>query len=214
MSSNRLPGKMLMDINGISLLGRVVERVKLSKLVSNVIVATSINKEDNQIAEFCSKSGINYFRGDLKNVANRFLEVAQNEKAESFVRISGDSPLLPPSILDHAIKIFMNNDYDLVTNVYPRTFPKGFSVEVIKTEAFKIINNQNLTNEQKEHITKIFYDNATGFKILNFKSNPNYSNLNFSVDTKRDFEKIRTILSDVNIIELDWKVLCKKHSLN
>ena len=212
MSSIRLPGKMLLKLNGKTLLEIVLERVKSAKLVSKIIVATSINEEDDQIANLCSNIKIKCFRGDLKNVAQRFSSLISNEKVDSFVRISGDSPLIPPELIDNAIDFFQKNDCDLVTNIYPRTFPKGFSVEVIKTEAFKTMKNQNLTRDQKEHVTKSFYENAKKFKIKNLNSGSDYSHLNFSVDTKSDLEKIKIILSKINSNKIGWEELCKKYS--
>jgi len=212
MSSGRLPDKMLMKIKGKPLLERVLERVRSANLVTKVIVATSINKEDDQIANFCNKKKIKCFRGDLKNVAQRFLDAISNEKADSFVRISGDSPLIPSELINGAIKFFQNNDYDLVTNIHPRTFPKGFSVEVIKTEAFKKMNNEDLTKEQKEHVTKSFYENAKKFKIQNLNSSSDYSHLNFSVDTKSDLEKIRSIFEKIDPNKVSWEELCIKYS--
>jgi len=212
MSSGRLPDKMLMKIKGKPLLERVLERVRSANLVTKVIVATSINKEDDQIANFCNKKKIKCFRGDLKNVAQRFLDAISNEKADSFVRISGDSPLIPSELINGAIKFFQNNDCDLVTNIHPRTFPKGFSVEVIKTEAFKKMNNEDLTKDQKEHVTKSFYENAKKFKIQNLNSSSDYSHLNFSVDTKSDLEKIRSIFEKIDPNKVSWEELCIKYS--
>ena len=100
MSSTRLPGKMLMDINGRPLLGRVIDSVKAAKEVTKLIVATSINKEDDAIEDFCKKEKINYYRGDLNNVYRRFKEIVIKEKADYFIRINGDSPLMDPEIIN------------------------------------------------------------------------------------------------------------------
>ena len=208
MSSTRLPGKMLMEINGKTLLNRVIERVSLSKNITKIIVATSDKREDDNIEVQCKSLDIKCYRGNLKNVAKRFMEVILIEKASSFVRINGDSPLIPPSIIDKAVNYFENNDCDLVTNVFPRTFPKGFSVEVISSESFIQINS-NLNQNQQEHITKKYYDNPKKFKIINITSPTNYSNINFCVDTQSDLKKIDNLLSNNEDFEYNWEEFCK-----
>ena len=210
MSSSRLPGKMLMDIDGKTLLKRVVDRVSLSQNISKIIVATSDNTEDDKIKTHCDSMGINCFRGDLFNVAKRFMDVISNENASSFVRINGDSPLIPPSIIDRAIKFFKENDFDLVTNVFPRTFPKGFSVEVISSKSFKKINS-SLSKNQQEHITKKYYDSPKDFKIFNIVNKENYSDISFCIDTYSDLKRINKLLSESVNLENNLNKYCKSY---
>ena len=113
-----------------------------------------------------------------------------------FVRISGDSPLIDYRILNKAIKIFESskNKYDLVTNVFPRTFPQGQSVEIIKTLMIKK-NIKKFNKLDKEHVTKFFYDNSNKFHIKNFIHMGNNKKIKLSIDTKKD---LKNILSKVN----------------
>ena len=210
MSSSRLPGKMLMQINEKPLLQRVIDRVSDSKKISKIIVATSLNQEDNQIENYCNSIRIQCYRGDLNNVVKRYMDIIENESIDAFVRISGDSPLIPPEIIDKAVICFENNDCDIVTNVFPRTYPKGFSVEVISSKSFAT-KNQNLTKDQKEHITKKYYDNSDKFKIINFESSINYGEINLCVDTINDLNKIINILSTGNETIFDWKQYCNNN---
>lgn len=207
MSSSRLPGKMLMQINKKPLLQRVIDRVSDSKKISKIIVATSLNQEDNQIEDYCNSIRTQCYRGDLNNVVQRYMDIIKNESVDAFVRISGDSPLIPPEIIDKAVNSYKNNDCDIVTNIFPRTYPKGFSVEVISSISFTKMN-QSLTKDQKEHITKKYYDYSNNFKIINFKSSTNYSNINLCVDTNKDLKKISHILSVNNETSFDWKEYC------
>ena len=134
-SSKRFPKKVLYKINSKPLIIRVVNNALKSNLVSNLIVATSKEKSDDQLVKLIKKSRFKYFRGSLKNVALRMLNVAQINNAKYFMRLSGDSPLIDYKIIDFAIKILKKNkNVDIVTNVFPRTFPSGQSVEIIKTK--------------------------------------------------------------------------------
>ena len=209
MSSNRLPGKILMNIAGRPLLGRVIDRVKGAKEVTKLIVATSINKEDDAIEDFCINERIDCFRGNLENVYKRFKEIVLKEKVENFIRISGDSPLIDSELIDLAVKFSYKEKYDLITNIFPRTFPKGQSIEIISSIPFIKLEDFKMTLEQKEHVTKYFYDNAEKFNLKNLKSSINLSDLNFCVDTPEDLKRIETIF-----LKEDFKQIKLAHFFN
>jgi spore coat polysaccharide biosynthesis protein SpsF (cytidylyltransferase family) len=193
-SSKRLPGKVLKKILGTTVLERVINQVKKSKKISKIIIATSKHKSDKKIINFCKKNKINCTFGPLNNVFKRFYSIIIQEHCKSFVRISADSPLLDYSLIDKAVTLFNKNRYDIITNVFPRTFPKGFSVEVINS---KIILNFLLKIKKKrhqEHLTSFFYDNYKKFKIKNFYNKINDSNINLSIDNLSDFIRVKNII--------------------
>ena len=194
-----------MDINGRPLLGRVVDSVKAAKEVTKLIVATSINKEDDAIEGFCKREKINYYRGDLNNVYRRFKEIVVKEKADHFIRINGDSPLMDPELINLAACRYKEENCDLLTNIFPRTYPKGQSVEVISSQIFVKFEENKLSDEQKEHVTKYFYDNTKIFSIKNFKSILNYSHINLFVDTLNDLNRIRGIFSRTDSNQKNWE---------
>ena len=189
-NSKRFKNKVLHLIYGIPIIQHVVSRIKRSKKMTKLIVSSSFKKSDDDLISYLKKNRIKFFRGDLENVAMRLYETAKMNKAKFFVRISGDSPLIDPKLLDKAIKISQKEKkYDIVTNVFPRTFPKGQSVEVIKTS---IINkySKNFSKLDKEHVTKYFYDNSNKFLIKNFTFNGKNKIMKLSVDTKKDLKEI------------------------
>ena len=198
---------MLLDLKGRVLLGRVVDRVSQAEKVSKLVVATSDQQSDQPIAEFCLREGIRYARGSLMNVADRFRQIAESERAEAFVRISGDSPLLDPALVDRAIDSYDHGNWDLVTNVLTRTFPKGQSVEVVRSGAFFNICKTLVTNDQREHVTKAFYENPQDFRILNFTNDTDLGHVNLCIDTREDLEKIGMVLDRVQNHPGGWQEL-------
>lgn len=157
MSSRRLPGKVLMDLAGKIVLERVIDRVKLAKGVSDIVVATSTDKSDDPIEAFCLKYQIKCFRGELQNVVARFSALLKHYNPKYFARISADSPLYDPLLLERAIKIFEGGGYDIVSNVVRRSYPKGQSVEIISTELFLRYSEQIHDLSDREHVTPFFY---------------------------------------------------------
>ena len=188
-SSKRFKNKVLHLIYGIPMIQHVINRVKKSNKVSNLVVSSSLEKSDDNLIFYLKKNKIKFFRGDLKNVAFRLYETAKANKAKFFVRISGDSPLIDPKLIDKAIKISRKKKYDIVTNVFPRTFPKGQSVEMIKTSILKRYS-KNFTKDDREHVTKYFYNNSNKFKVKNFTFEEKSKIVNLSVDTRKDLNQI------------------------
>jgi spore coat polysaccharide biosynthesis protein SpsF len=195
-NSKRFKNKILYPINGKPLIWHVINSIKNSKKVTKIIVSTSNIKNDDKLIKYLRKIKISYFRGDLNNVAKRLLETAISYKKNFFIRINGDSPLIDSKIIDKVISIYKKkkfNNYDLITNVFPRTFPKGQSVEIIKTLTLKN-HIHKMDKDESEHVTKYFYKNHSKFKIKNLKSNDIQRQKKLSVDTKKDMVRIKKIL--------------------
>ncbi len=169
-NSKRFDKKVLKMIYGLPLIIHVVNNVKKSKSVKDIIVATSNNSSDDNLIKLLKNFKIKFFRGELENVVLRFVRLAMKIKCKYFIRISGDSPLIDNKIIEYAIKIHKKNkNFDIITNVFPRTFPKGQSVEIIKVQILKDYINK-MSKSDLEHVTRYFYKNSSKFKIKNFKS--------------------------------------------
>ena len=191
-NSKRFRGKILHPIYGKPLIFHVISKVKKAKGIKKVIVATSKNKTDDILVKLLKKHKIKYFRGELNNVAKRSLNAAKKFNSEYFVRISADSPLIDFKIIDLAInklKKEKSKNYDIITNTFPRSFPKGQSVEIIKTTILeRYLDKMNKLD--LEHITRYFYRNSKNFLIKNFKLNSKKSFIKLAVDTKSDLKRI------------------------
>ena len=190
-NSKRFKNKVVKLILGKPMIWHLIQRIKKSKNVNKIVVATSKKKFDDKFVKYLEKIKINYFRGDLYNVVKRMYDVAKKNKVNYFLRISGDSPLIDPKVIDKAILLHnkYKNKYDIITNIFPRSFPKGQSVEIIKKSILiRFMKFMNL--EEKEHVSRYFYNNHTKFKIKNFKSQTNKNKINLCVDTPKDFKFI------------------------
>jgi len=204
MSSQRYPGKVLYKINGKPLLHYLLTSLKKCKNADQIVIATSIDSKDDFIEAFCIENGVTCFRRDLEDVAKRMLKAAKTVKADAFVRINGDSPLLDPRVVEQAISIYQNGNYDLVTNTFPRSFPVGQSVEVIKTSTFELAYQKMTKSDEFEHITKYFYNHSDDYKIYNFKNNINLSHYRLVVDTLEDMDRFEQIINSMDKPHTDY----------
>ena len=191
MSSRRLPGKVLLKLNNKTILDHIIFNLKKIKFKKKIIVLTSKNKSDNKIVSHCKKKKILFFRGSLNNVYKRYFDAVKKFKTEMFVRINGDSPLIQTKIIEKAIQIYKKNKYDIVTNCKKRTFPKGQSVEIIRSSVFLKNYKYIKTKQHKEHIFLYFYSKNNKFKIYNIKANKNNRNINQSIDTFEDYIRLK-----------------------
>ena len=137
MSSKRFLGKVLHNVEGKPMLAYVLERLQRCRPLDGIVVATSTDDSDTPVADFCHECGVDCYRGPLQDVAGRFKEVLDEYRFDGFVRVCGDSPLIDQRLIDKGIRIFRRSGFDIVTNVSPKTFPKGQSVEVLSTDTFK-----------------------------------------------------------------------------
>jgi len=193
-SSKRLKGKVLKKIKNKEILSYVISSINKSKYIKNIIVLTS--NKDYQIEKFCKKKKYYFFKGPLKNTFLRYKQfLIKNKNIKYFIRISADSPLIDYKILNKMILLSKKKkDFDLITNIFPRTFPKGQSIEILKSKTFLKIDDKKLNDKEKEHVTLYYYKNYKKFKILNFKNLTDMSRYNLSIDTFDDFKIIKKII--------------------
>jgi len=198
-TSSRLPGKALVDIAGRCLLGRVLDRSKLVKGIDHVILATSDASEDDPIAEFAENEGVDIYRGSLENVIGRALGACDSFKLKRFARICGDRPFFDPDLVANLVKLHAKFDLDVATTTFPNTFAPGLAAEVISVEALRRVSSLALKDDDKEHVTKYFYDHAQKFSIKNIENSSkiNMRGLHLAVDEIVDLERARWIASQL-----------------
>lgn len=194
MGSRRLPGKVLREVAGKPILQYLLENLQRARRLASVVVATSTSAGDMPIVELCERLGVDVFRGDQANVARRFLDLIESRATKAFVRISGDSPLLDPRLVDRAVGHFGTGDFDMVTNLRPRSYPRGQSVEVIKSEAFRDAYGAMSHREHFEHVTRWFYEHEDQVKIVNLAAKRDWSDIRLVVDTAEDLHTIARIV--------------------
>ena len=185
------------------MLQHVYDRLVKCKHIANIIVATSVEGEDDAIENYCRSNNIKVFRGSLKDVSARIADCLNVYQCQAFVRISGDSPLIDPKLVDDVICAYKHENHDICTNVLLRTYPKGQSVEVIRTMTYLRAQKNFESIFDREHVTTYFYANAQKYEIKNIRTNTDYSHVQMSVDEETDFRLVDTALSKL-CQDFDW----------
>lgn len=195
MSSTRLPGKSMMDVAGEPLIKRVVDRIRLSKKINIIILATTINTEDDILEKFAVNEGIECFRGSEENVLERVVFAARKYQVKYIVELHGDNPFLDPKIIDAAIELYETSKSDYVSNTLEKTFPSGMRVQVFSTKELERIYYNTDDPAVNEHVSLYFYEHPEIYNIVNLKAPPeiNRPEIRLTVDTEKDLKLIRTI---------------------
>lgn len=195
MRSTRLPGKVLEEIGGESMLAKVVARLRRACLINEVGIATTDLAVDDAIVSECRKRSVPVSRGDEKDVLDRYFRAAQLSKAEIVVRITADCPLIDPEITDKTIAAFLEARPDYASNVMKRTYPRGLDTEVISFSALERAWRQAQKPYEREHVTPYIYEHPEDFKLLSVTGEQDYSSHRWTVDTPEDLEFIRVVYS-------------------
>jgi spore coat polysaccharide biosynthesis protein SpsF len=193
MGSTRLPGKVLADILGKPMLGWVVERVRASRTVDQVVVATSVKAEDDQIAELCHQQEVECFRGSEDDVLDRYYHAAREYRAQIIVRITSDCPLIDSGVIDKTVLSFLKEEVDYASNSIGRTYPRGLDTEVFTFEALERAHAEARQPYQRSHVTPYFYENPALFRILSVTAEADHSAYRWTVDTKEDLAFVRAV---------------------
>jgi spore coat polysaccharide biosynthesis protein SpsF (cytidylyltransferase family) len=190
--SRRFPGKVLEEFHGKKVLAHVLEAAGQASGKENVVLATSDQSQDDAVAAFAANGGWAVHRGSLEDVWSRFRDIAMATDATWIIRICADSPLMAPSLIETMIQL-AHPDLDLITNVHPRTFPHGQSVEILHRRLFEEVRSHPKTSADREHVTPHLYL-LPGLRILNHK-NPlgDQSHEAWSVEEPGDIERLERL---------------------
>lgn len=200
MSSSRLPGKALIEVHGRPLLSYTIARARNIHHAGSVILATSLDKSDDVLEKYAENEGLQIFRGGLQNVAQRALECAEHFNLDGFIRICGDRPFFDVGIVNSLLDMFISTGPDLVTNVQKKTYPAGMTVEIITTDAMRRACAEMAGDEDKEHVTRYFYQHPEKFKIHNVISpTPEDADLSFVVDTRHDLDTANWLVNELGV---------------
>ena len=189
---------MLKSVGGENLISLVIENVLKSNFKNHFFILISDSKDDEELEKFCKKKKVKYFIGPLTNVFLRYKNFLDTFNLDGVVRICGDSPLIDPLTINTLYDIALKKEkFDLITNCFPKTFPSGQSVEIIKRSAFDKVLVDNFTNSHKEHVTKYFYENYEDFSIFNVNCHYAHNFEKTSIDTQEDLNFLKRIYKDL-----------------
>jgi spore coat polysaccharide biosynthesis protein SpsF len=200
--STRLPGKVLMEINGTPLLKTHLDRLSKAKNIDLIIVATTETHVDDFLAKKVIDWGYEVFRGSENDVLDRFYMAVKNYNPEFVVRVTSDCPLIDPELIDKVVEYTKIKNKDYCANIIEETFPDGQDIEVFKFSVLKSAWKNSTLDSDREHVTPYIRNNTdikggNFFTGVNYSSKQNFSQLRMTVDEAKDFELIKKLINDL-----------------
>jgi len=198
MGSTRLPGKMLKDMLGKPMLWHLVTRVQKAKYVDDVVIATTVNKEDESLENFALANNLGIYRGSENDIVDRILNAGKKYNADVVVRIWGDCPLIDPNLIDKVLSKFVSSSYDYANNFNPPTYPAGMSFEVYTLKSLERIWNATNDMFYRQYPFEYVYANSNSFKTMYDRNDKDLSNMHLTVDYIGDFELVTEIFRNLH----------------
>jgi spore coat polysaccharide biosynthesis protein SpsF len=203
MGSTRLPGKVLQDIGGISSLECQIKRLQYSKLIDEIVIATTLNESDEKLVDFANKIGVSVFRGSEEDVLSRILSAAKSVNGDLQVQITGDCPLIDAQIVDQVINKYLDADgkYDFVSNEIIRSYPIGLDCRVFPINILAEVDELCDDSIHRVHGSTYIYvgEGKNKYKSLNLSApnELNHPKWRWTLDTPEDLEFLRAITNRI-----------------
>ena len=199
MTSTRLPGKVLIDIEGKAFLWHVIERLKHAKKIDEIVLAIADTKDSDILEKFAKDNKIQYCRGSEGNLLERYYLSAKKFGADVIVRIPSDNALIDPRIVDLVIERHLNSDADYTSNVLEKTFPIGLHTEVLNFDALEKAYNKAKDEYEKEHATPYIYRHPEIFKLQSVVAEGilKRPEIRLTTDTQKDLDLINEIYKNL-----------------
>lgn len=192
MSSHRLPGKVMREIQGKPMIGHLLERLSLSRRIDKMVLATSTTPENDKMCAYVQKIGVDVCRGSENDVLDRYYQVARIYNPKIIIRITGDCPLIDPKVCDEVIRSFQSENLDYMKT--GPTFAEGIDCETFTLKALKKAWEEAELQSEREHVTLYFNNHPNRFKTSTLVNKTDDSRYRFSVDVEADFQVVTAIL--------------------
>lgn len=198
MGSARLPGKVLRSLRGKSILGHVIDRVRSSEAIDEMVVATTDLPADDALAALVPTLGVTLFRGSEDDVLSRYYFAARAAKADTVIRVTSDCPLFNGGVLRTMIEEFAaarrrGEQLDYLSNTLTRTYPRGLDAEIFDFAALERTQREATQPFEREHVTPYIYCHPERFALRNHAGAPDLSHQRWTLDTDDDWQLIEAI---------------------
>ncbi len=208
MDSTRLPGKVLLDLVGEPMLVRDMNRLSRAQTLDEVVVATTVELDDDAIVGLCQERGWPYFRGSEEDVLDRYYHAAKEYQADVVVRITSDCPLIEPEVVDRVVQKFLERqpELDYASNMAPRrTFPRGLDTEVMRFDALEQAWREDDNPAWREHVTPYIRRHPDLFQTYGVLNDEDISHMRWTVDTPEDLAFVRRIYEYFGHDHFSWR---------
>jgi spore coat polysaccharide biosynthesis protein SpsF len=197
MGSTRLPGKVLLPLEGKPVLRHVIERVRASRYVTDTVIATTESDDNLPIVKLCEELGAQVYRGSENDVLDRYYRAAKLLNPGHVVRITSDCPIMDAEVIDSVVKLHLESGSDYTSNTMVETFPDGEDVEAFTFASLEKAHKEARLKSEREHVTPYIKKNKILFKLTNLVSDKDYSRKRWTIDNLEDYEFLKVVFKNL-----------------
>lgn len=198
MGSSRLPGKVLAELGGATMLAQVVRRLREARRVDDIVIATSTGADDDAVIDEAGRIGAGVHRGPAADVLARFLGAARSSRADAIVRVTADCPLLDGEVVDQVIAALVG-EVDYASNTHARSYPRGLDVEALHRDTLERLARLATSPAAREHVTAFVMEAPALFRIAQLRAEQDDSDLRWTVDTADDLAMVRALYAALEL---------------
>lgn len=193
MGSTRLPGKVMKLLSDKPMLSHIIDRLKHSKKIDRIIIATTVKEDDKVIVKLSKETGIDVFCGSSEDVLDRYYQSASLFNVKHIIRITADCPLIDPAIIDEIVDYYQAKNCDYLSNTINPSFPDGLDTEIFSFEALKRVWGEAVAPSEREHVTPYMYNHPEIFKTCNYANDIDHSGMRWVVDEEVDYRFVTEV---------------------
>jgi spore coat polysaccharide biosynthesis protein SpsF len=198
MGSSRLPGKVLAELGGATMLGQVVRRLRAARSITEIVVATSTGADDDAVVREAGRLGAGVHRGPADDVLARFLGAARSYRADAIVRVTADCPLLDPGVIDQVTGA-LTGAIDYASNTHERSYPRGLDAEALHRDTLERLARLGSSPAAREHVTAFVMEQPALFRVAQVRAERDDSDLRWTVDTADDLAMVRALYAALDL---------------
>lgn len=206
LGSTRLPGKILMQAAGKTLLEHVVLRLRRIRNANRVVIATTVNPNDLPIVDLCGKLGVDCFRGSEEDVLDRFYQAALEYGAENIVRINSDCPLIDPAVAEKVIQHYLDrrDRLEYAANILASSYPIGMHTEIFPFRVLEEAWRESKDPMERENVTPFIYRNPGRYRLGSVVDDRDLSHHRWTLDYPEDFALISAVIEALYPVKPDF----------
>lgn len=198
MGSSRLPGKVVAELGGATMLAQVWRRLRAARRIAEIVVATSTAADDDAVVREAGRLGAGVHRGSHTDVLARFLGAARSYRADAIVRVTADCPLLDAGVVDQVVGA-LGDAVDYASNTHDRSYPRGLDVEALHRDTLERIARLATSAAAREHVTAFVMEAPALFRTAQVRAEHDDSDLRWTVDTADDLAMVRGLYAALDL---------------
>ncbi|MCP4914376.1 MAG: NTP transferase domain-containing protein [Oligoflexia bacterium] len=221
MGSTRVPGKVMINLNGKPIIQHILEGLKKSYAFTDYILATTKDPRNDEMVDFAKNIlKIKVYREEAEDdiAARLFNSSLESNQSDGIVKVNADCPIVDPKVINKIANTFVTSEADYVSNKIEWTYPKGLSCEALSNSSLKWCHENLNSNHDRELVCDYIKNNSSQFFQLAINSEDSLGHRNWMLDTPEELDILKVVFDEFHDKEFEYQsiesFLVQKYGVN